>query len=325
MTSPLERKISYAQMDDFQAKNQLVKPLVDSGLDQPFGLAYHPETRSLYVADYGLRKIVRYGLRVQPCEACADGLDWEVLVSEPQKTIVTDVQARWLAVDGDGNLYFTEEHKHTVSRLDIKALGDIFGGYMEAEKLQHVGFSQAKSITESGSDTDVIVDLFTATSTASTGADAQDKLVNGPAGLSVDGAGNVIWGNAESIAYGVSHAPGNSSRLPRPTILVHDTEAPSDVCYTASMVLFTSQEKSLFGICNGLRRVTLLSDAFKLPRSVVWDGDNTAYVADHGANRVFSVATGRCRPHIVKRLAVDFRGVYGLAVIKATETAEEAE
>lgn len=325
MSSPLEKKISYVQLVNFEAVGQAVRPLIDAGLDQPYGVAYHAETGSLYVADYGLQKILRYGLALMPCkggvESCG-GLQWELVVKETQRAVVTDVLARWVGVDKGGNLFYTEETRNSICRLSAHTLSDIAAGYTPAENLKKVTFNEAVALGDARSSQDLVVDLY--------GSSAGGELVNGPSGLSLDGAGNVVWGNIGgsagrgSVVYGIAQPKLGASMLPKPTDLAGIVDSPADVAFSAAMVLFSAQKKSVYGICNGMRRVTLLTDTFVVPRGIIWDGDNTAYVADHGADAVFSIPTGRCRRGIVKRKTVNFKGVYGLAIVTVADPTSDA-
>mmetsp|Transcript_113430 Transcript_113430/g.360606 ORF Transcript_113430/g.360606 Transcript_113430/m.360606 type:complete len:405 (-) Transcript_113430:218-1432(-) len=326
MSSPLEKKISYVQLVNFEAVGQVVRPLIDAGLDQPYGVAYHAETGSLYVADYGLQKIFRYGLAVMPCkggvESCG-GLQWELVVKETQRAVVTDVLARWVGIDKGGNLFYTEEKRNSICRLSAHTLNDIGAGYTPAENLKHVTFNEAVALHNAGSSQDLVVDLYGSNAGAG-------ELVNGPSGLSLDGAGNIVWGNTGgssgrgSVVYGIARPKLDANMLPKPTDLAGIVDSPADVAFSAAMVIFSAQDKSLYGICNGMQRVTLLTDTFVVPRGIIWDGDNTAYVADHGADAVFSIPTGRCRRGIVKRKTVAFKGVYGLAMITAADPTSDA-
>lgn len=317
MSSPLERKVSYAQVVNFQAVGQVVHPLVDSGLGQPHGIAYHGASHSLYVADYGLKKIWRYGLEIRPCitgggAACA-GLEYEIVVKETQKAVVTDVMAIWVAVDEGGNLYFTEAEKSSVSRLSADVLQKMAAGYLQAENLAHVTFAEVAA----GAPKDAIVQLYGAT---------DSPLAMAPAGITMDGASNLYWASAGESGGAVARGStqprgGENNTMPAPIQIggMH-LPAPSGVALAACMTLVAGQDTtSVFGLCNGAPQTVVLADNFKIPRGIVWDGDNTAYIADFGASAVFSLPVGICRGGGVKRQAVSLRGVYGLAFIKLTD------
>mmetsp|Transcript_13368 Transcript_13368/g.20294 ORF Transcript_13368/g.20294 Transcript_13368/m.20294 type:complete len:92 (+) Transcript_13368:419-694(+) len=59
---------------------------------------------------------------------------------------------------------------------------------------------------------------------------------------------------------------------------------------------------------------TELVSGLGMPRGLVWDGDNTVYVADQAANKVFSVPVGRFMDNAPIEQSVLCQGVFGLAL-----------
>merc|ERR1740121_287643 len=120
MSSPLENKISYVELVDHKAHGR-VRPLIDTGLQQPMGLAHDPTQNALYVADPGQRKIFRYSLTVRAAQA-REEFDFELLVNDVQRAVVEDVNAHWLALDRSGNLFFSDKERRSIEKLELRVI-----------------------------------------------------------------------------------------------------------------------------------------------------------------------------------------------------------
>mmetsp|Transcript_21248 Transcript_21248/g.46892 ORF Transcript_21248/g.46892 Transcript_21248/m.46892 type:complete len:160 (+) Transcript_21248:105-584(+) len=76
-----------------------MKVLVKEGLEHPQGIAVDQKRSLLLVADSGLRKVVSYGL----------SLNGDTMSVDEQTSVADDADVRWVAVDGTGNVLFTDE------------------------------------------------------------------------------------------------------------------------------------------------------------------------------------------------------------------------
>lgn len=78
-----------------------------TGLSHPQGLAVDQPRRKLYVADPDTQKILSYELHVSG----------NTLSVGPQSFVVENVESRWVAVDGVGTLYMTDEPRNQILKL----------------------------------------------------------------------------------------------------------------------------------------------------------------------------------------------------------------
>lgn len=344
MSSPMERKVSYAQLEEFHAVGDAVFPLIDSGLDAPEGLAFDGRSSTLYVTDRGAQKIFLYTLGVTSCDNvsqnCA-GVQYKVVVRSVQLAVVESVTAPGVAVDAMGNLYFTDETLRTVNRLDRCSIKRIIDGYSSASDLKRMPVREAAAITmNNGGAPFAIIVLYKAGDSPNVGV---------PAGISTDGT-EVFWANREDgLRCGsVASGPARPDALPGPPggggvrlasfgvkaasqpeavpppasrALATPTDGAEGVVALEGMAIFGGRTQRLYGICQAAAVTQELTSALSMPRGMVWDGDSTVYVADAGVDAVYSVPTGRCRENLPLRHVVNFHQVYGLALIRSTDPA----
>mmetsp|Transcript_61303 Transcript_61303/g.171580 ORF Transcript_61303/g.171580 Transcript_61303/m.171580 type:complete len:474 (-) Transcript_61303:9-1430(-) len=324
MSSALERKVSWCYIQGFTAVGQVVRPLVDAGLDTPQGLAYHAATNALFVADFGQRKIFRYGLQVTPCSGpSCQGIDVEVSVKGLQQTIVEDVLTQFVSVDLAGNLYFTDEGRNTVCRIEAAVVQKVADRKVYAEDLKRVPVDEVHgSNWKHGMP--YIVELYSA---------GKGAPIKAPTGVDTDGV-SVAWANgdggaaeeggeggeddggaaAASVASGLSWPHGShESRA------ISDGPPGRDVAMTNAMVVYSSKA-GLFGICNLNGRTVPLTQAIS-PNGLIWDGDGTVYVADGVSSQVFSLATGVCKAKRPLTPVISLHDVFGVALMKGTDPA----
>ena len=83
------------------------QPLISEGLESPVGLAMDHARHGLYVADPQALKIYRYIVT-----ATSTGL----MVGEAVQA-VSNFQARWVAVDSSGNLFFSDEQNNAIYKV----------------------------------------------------------------------------------------------------------------------------------------------------------------------------------------------------------------
>lgn len=338
MSSPAERKVSYSRLVRMEAWHGAVCPLADSALEDPRGLAYYAPAGDLFVADYGQRKVFHYGIAARPVGAghqCSGGVGGMALyVRRSQRTVVHDVLTQSVATDSRGDLFFADEERNQVSRLDRAVVQRLVDGHVAAEDLLHAtGGQAAKLEAATGTTPPMITKVFWA---------PHDDHVSRPHGLALDGAGNLLWANAAaaagagggdggstvsagagSLAYGRQPAGAVRSRgapantqggAPATSALGSALDAAASYIQPLSaMVAYTTEAGSLMALCNGRTETVVLSSGFKAPRGLAWDGDSTLYVADAEGDSVVSVPTGSCRGDVPAHAVAAFRGVYGLA------------
>mmetsp|Transcript_61218 Transcript_61218/g.200095 ORF Transcript_61218/g.200095 Transcript_61218/m.200095 type:complete len:314 (+) Transcript_61218:164-1105(+) len=92
-----------------------VRILIDKQLVHPQGIAVDQKRQLLLIADSELKKVVSYGLLVR--EDGSLGVDEQTPVAE-------DVEARWVTVDGLGNVYLTDEEQGKVFKISAQQMLD---------------------------------------------------------------------------------------------------------------------------------------------------------------------------------------------------------
>jgi len=122
MSSPMERKVSYTQIVNFQSVGGVVLPLLDAGLVGPYGIAWDGPRGALYVCDGALRQIFRVQLQAFKCTRQCKGIDYQLKTVGNRYVVVEGVIAQWASVDAEGNLFFTDQEKNSVDKLPVEAI-----------------------------------------------------------------------------------------------------------------------------------------------------------------------------------------------------------
>jgi len=236
-----------------------MQPLVDHGLVHPQGLAVDQKSGRLYVADPDSRRIFAY-----PLLASGDSLE-----AGAPAVCADDVEARWVSLDGHGNLFFSDEPHNQI--LTISALQMSTGNLTPA----------------------VVFDGKESTQVSFPGGVAVDALhaywVNKQSGAEV---GSLIQASVSSRA-GRNLTPSNAPSAAEAPMLALSSVAEKSygICLAAQNIFFTQPEATLIGVKKGRSDgVATISNTLQNPRGCVWDGDGTVYVADRGAGAVFSFA-----------------------------------
>eukprot|EP00930_Biecheleria_cincta_P062259 TRINITY_DN47741_c0_g1_i1.p1 TRINITY_DN47741_c0_g1~~TRINITY_DN47741_c0_g1_i1.p1 ORF type:complete len:376 (-),score=70.43 TRINITY_DN47741_c0_g1_i1:66-1193(-) len=225
----------------------------DRGLEEPTGLALWQKgggPGKLYVSDTKVGYLYRYSVH----------LNWRGFPEAgPQELVANDLQgkAHWLALDGYGNLFYTDSQDGSVSMIGVDELSK------ETPK-SRILFSASK-ITS----------------------------VAGPAGLAADSL-NVYWANLKGDARTGTLVQASSSNDQAPKVLAGQTDMyqalAKDVCLARDNVFFTGESEALFAVkADGSSQVTEVSQNFKQPKGCVYDQEATVYVADSGDNAVYSL------------------------------------
>jgi len=277
ISQPLLARVVYVKVFGGERFRGFAKPqdLITENLQQPSGLAVDKNSNRLFVCDPMGRSILYYGLAFSEEGGKAGGL----VVDGPPEMAATDVEAHWVAVDGVGNVFFTDKTANKVMVVRGDRLGD------KAELVYQSPDTPAVSL---------------------------------PGGIATDNF-HVFWANGAlgtqmgSVVKGFETPPesgGNTVPL-----AVNVLEANS-VCLATTNAFFTGRESYVYAVNKDGGLVQTITDKLLLPEGCVWDGDGTVYVADRGNNAIYSFAgqMHTLQPALVhKVVAVD--GPFGVAVL----------
>lgn len=317
MSSPNRAKVSYTELRNFRSVLGKTHSLIDEGLRRPCGLAFDRWRGSLFVADQQQRRIYRYTIvaKKNPKASKDDGT-YRLRASGPPITILLDHEVEWITVDRAGALYFTERSSNSVSKIPGEVVEEIASGRIAAEVLNRVYSASASSyMYAEGSFR--IETLYH----AHKGFDR----VNHPSGIAVDGM-RLYWANMGNgtgggvIVEGMSSKPelSSSAMEERTSALAANTRSAYGLTSTHSMLLFSGDQAG-FGTVFGVGKFGGVVSAYVTdlgqPRGLIWDGDNTVFVADQQRNGIWSFPSGRPNHEAPLTKTVDFPDAYGVALV----------
>lgn len=273
--------IGYTLIPDAASQMMTLKELipVNHGLTYPQGMAVDPWRRHLYVADPTMQKLVGYKLKVRG----------DNLYASDRFEVAKDVEVRWVAVDGLGNVWFTEEPHHRVMRISAQNLD---AGKTEA---------------------DVVYD------------GSNSAPVDAPAGIVVDNY-QAYWVNKlngekiGNVVRGVASAAGGATTA----LSLSDAK-----CYGISMagpnIFYTDEVSNLYGVPRvGGVEATKVSTEFKEARGIAFDGLESMYVADKTLNAVYVFPANQptLREGLSMMKVADMSGAYGVTVYTVSDYAK---
>jgi len=346
ISSPMEKKICYAEIVDFKSKTGVVSPLIDSGLLLPMGLAIDKVRSFLYVADLDLKKIVRYTLMVQS-EPQEDGTVKRTLMTDGvQLTIIEGVEPRWVAVDPQrGHLYFTDQANDSVNKLDYGVIEKIEAGEWTAGDLLTVEEKEEEALAAAQE----ARRLQLKGQAAMPPPDPKPEIkrlysgsehagISRPAGLATNGV-QLIWGNEATGTTQGSVVEGETDPKVSPVaptanadsgaetgVIVYPKKLSSNtnkvfgVTLTHNAVIYTDNSQYVYGVRKGGGEVVTFTSGLEKPRGIAWDGDGTIYVADQAGNMVYCFASGSLKPTSISRV-VGLHDAFGLALLSEEDPA----
>lgn len=284
VSAPRDGKIAYARVQRggrisaLDAKTEgKMKTLITAGLTHPQGLAVEQHKRLLLVADQGASRIYAYPLSSDKAE-----------LSVGERKVVADgVEARWVAVDGVGNIYFSDEPKNQILKITTD---------------QALRGNAQPQIVYDGSTL---------------------QAVSSPGGLAVDSF-RTYWVNKQAGTQvgSVVSAPEGTT-LAEVKALAKNSDKSYGICLAYNNIFYTQPESTMYALKKSGSPATIITNRLANPRGCAWDGDGTVYVADRGANAVFSFAANMQQlgaAEVVK--AVDFQDAFGIAVFAGAHNAK---
>lgn len=328
-TSPKEGKVTYADLVNFKARANRVFPLIDSGLRAPTGIAVDKSRSMLYVTDPDAQKIYVYNFHV---DVSKEG-NVEVTTRGSRYTILQSLRSRWVAVDAEGDLFYTNEDEGQVCTLKFVVIKKLINGELTPEALKTTtkdaleakadaaaskGQKEGELAMKSLWQTDSIFVLY---------QKGGNNNVTTPSGIYADGI-NIFWGNLANgkekgavvvgqAKPGVVEGASSYSSLK----LASNTNEVWGVVKTRTSLIFTDTSNKVYIVNLSGGEVKTLCDMFDNPRGVVWDGDNTIYVADNAAGKIWSLPSGRLHDNVPTSHVVDLHDAFGLAILSESDPA----
>eukprot|EP00927_Polykrikos_kofoidii_P054562 TRINITY_DN48971_c0_g1_i1.p1 TRINITY_DN48971_c0_g1~~TRINITY_DN48971_c0_g1_i1.p1 ORF type:complete len:443 (-),score=65.44 TRINITY_DN48971_c0_g1_i1:188-1516(-) len=344
ISSPQLGKVVYTQLKNFKSLHGRTFALIDSGLEEPCGIAFDRDRGHLYVADRAQKKIFRYFVLLHQSKD-RDGLThYRMETDGIRLTILSGHDVEWVAVTRSGDVFYSDQASKDINKITSETMDMLGTGTVQAEdllviseKVQEAQSSSAVAATMN-SDADIVTDAPAPQAhILSIYESAINPHVSTPAGIASDGlrlywankaegktSGSVVQGSVNPISPPVV-ASGNSP-VPFPAkALSNVTDAAYGVAKSASMVLFSCDTGVSGGSVRGVPQsgdeVYEFAVGLSQPRGLVWDGDNTVFAADQGSNTVWSFPIGRLMNNVPITKTVEFTGAFGLALLQEGDIA----
>lgn len=282
ISAPRNAKISWLKLPE-NGSFEHVQPqtLIDTGLVHPQGIAIDQKRKRLLVTDPDVKKIYSYQLHV----------DGDSLVVEDKQTVVsTAIESRSVAVDGNGNIFFSDEADNQIFKVAASVDGAeaFLGGALPRAEVLYGGNMLPQ--------------------------------VAAPGGVAVDNF-HVYWTNKHfgmqtGSVVKASEAPEILGSVSSVNVLAQNAPKCYGVCLALGNVFFTDADNKIYGVKKAGGYPALVTSMLSRPRGCSWDGDGTVYVADRGLGGVYSFA-GTMQKIGSTRIskAFDFEDAYGVAFL----------
>jgi len=271
-----------------------MRVLIDKGLKYPQGIAVDDYREFLYVADPALGKLVRYRLSISG----------DTLVVGRMHDVASPVEVRAVAVDGLGNIWFTDEGSQKVMRVTAQQAEQ---GHRTPQTVYSSTF--VEQVRSPGG---IAVDNFFV------------YWLNKADGRTTGSLIKAVQNPSESLLEVDENATAQEGQ-------VHALARNSDKCYGVCMALgnvfFTDDFRSLYAVPrNSVARseVVNISSSFVEPRGCSFDGDGTVYVADKGGNSIYQFASNmeHLKSERPMTKAAELQGPFGVAVYSQLDNYE---
>jgi len=287
MSSTRLSKVSYVALPaggpDSLSEPLEAQALIEVGLKSPGGICWHPQTKSLFVADGAANAIYKYKL----------GFTGNTMHTIGEQVIAaSNAAAKWVACDVMGNLYYTDEDGKRIMKVQTE---NVMRGKNTEKPL--ILYSAA-TVSAMGAPNGIVVDNFRM--------------------YWVDDVG----GKGAVLAGYLTPPDTDAARTVR-TFALRDGAVdgvcftPNNVIFTGMDETVTPPKGLIFGMRKaGDSTVTEINDKLKGPSGCAWDGDGTVYVADSAGGAVMAVPSNMdiIKPFNTTK-TVSFEDVTSLVVV----------
>lgn len=341
ISSPTEKKIVWTTLKNLESGEGRAYALVDSGLSEPKGLAFDHKRGHLYVADSGAQKIFRYTVL-----ADVSGADPKLTTSGVRLTITQGHPVDYVTLDDTGNLFYTAPDTNNINKIPAAVMDKVAKGEFRPMSLQIVS---EKVLEAKQAAAKALAAKKRANESNPLPTDAPNihphiysmyeaKLnphVSQPASVWADGP-DLYWTNtregltAGTVVKGQVDPQSNSSKngpAPFPAVAITNVSAGAYYLCKSEKVMFFTRNGTLpnTGLVTGLLEgPNILIDfvqKLQKPRGLVWDKDQTMYVADEGNGAVWSFPAGRMMANAPLTKTVTMKGAYGLVLLSSKDPA----
>lgn len=276
VSAPLDGALSYTRVParGFNPESpEKVERLVWSDLTHPMGIAINQNSKILYVADAGAKSIFSYPLEISG----------DYLSVGTQEVVLQAVDARWVAVDSQGNLYFTEEARSEIAKIP-------------SEQMSTASFEKTPVVLFSG----------------------LEQMVSAPGGIATDN-NFVYWVNKVNGTGVGSVIRGRTDGDPDSLELVAQSVNKSyGICLGLNNVYFSQPSAELSVVKKSGGPVKLASKELSSPRGCAYDGDGTIYLGDRQTNGVYSFAGNMAElSEAVLTRATEVHDAFGVAMVQS--------
>jgi sugar lactone lactonase YvrE len=341
ISSPSQKKVVWTTLQNLESSDGRPFALVDSGLVEPRGLAFDHKRGYLYVADKSAKKIYRYTVL-----ADMSGSRPTLATSGVRLLICQGHAVEWVAVDEEGNLFYTNHETNNINKISRDVMKRISKGEIHPSALQLIGEKelmaqdQAAKIAKEAykrNKTNLPTDAPPANPHILSIYEAKlNSHVSAPSSLWAEGE-DLYWTNKKdgsksgTIVQGQAHPKlekdDNGKAKPYPaTALTNISDHAYGLGKTDRTIFFSRNgTEPQTGLVTGLLLGTDITIDFVTsivgPRGLVWDKDRTMYVADEVGGNVWSFPAGRMEPNVPLTRAVTMKGAFGLVILSSDDPA----
>jgi len=263
------------------------QPLIATGLTHPQGIAYDRERRRLLIADPDVKQILAYTLGFDD--------DGNPLVSSGPFVVCTGVESRWVSVDENGDVLFSDEPANMILKV---AAADVLGSPDKAPEVLFNGGDMAE--------------------------------VSEPGGVAVD-AGNIYWTNkhygtlAGSVIRGRRTPAAAGDVAGTVSVLATNTERAYGLCIARGRLYYTDASLKLYSLslAASAGNAVELSRTLTNPRGCTADDDGHVFLADRGAGAVYFVENSNHTARLTR--VFDHQDAFGVAVVRSSSISLSAE
>lgn len=342
ISSPSEKKIVWTTLKNMASGEGRPYALVDSGLESPKGLAFDHNRGHLYVADSGAKKIFRYTILADMSHSHP-----KLTTSGVRLTITQGHPVDYVTIDDAGNLFYTAPDTNNINKISAAVMDKVARGEFKPSALQIVSEKVLEAMQATERELSAKKRANGTAETLPTDApmvqahiysmyeEKANPHVSAPASIWADG-NDLYWTNtrggktAGTVVRGQVNPTTNvSAEGPQPfpaKAITKVSEGAFSLSKSKKVMFFTRNGTRpntgrVTGLLEGSGIVIDFVSSIQKPRGLVWDHDQTMYVADEGNGAVWSFPAGRMMANVPLTKTVSMKGASGLVLLSSKDPA----